>query len=195
MKKHILDRYRRDEAGCLVIDIAAEKVSDLYDDFDKHAPFVKKELDYDLVEYLIDSAREIGRESFGICFLFASPVDRELEQRLCKSVRNYFSYLLETNRREIMQTLRSAVILLALGLAMLAVSIYLNLTFHLDDAVVEGVMAEGLVIAAWVSVWEGLALVLMNGPVLLKNRRLYAATGRAALRVESGLDPEEAELR
>ncbi|WP_372797266.1 hypothetical protein [Pontiella sp.] len=195
MKKHILDRYRRDESGRLVIDIAAEKVSDLYDDFDKHAPFVKKELDYDLVEYLIDSAREIGRESFGICFIFASPVDRELEQRLCKSVRNYFSYLLETNRREIMQTLRSSVILLALGLAMLAVSIYLNLTFHLDDAVVEGVMAEGLVIAAWVSVWEGLALLLMNGPVLLKNRRLYAATGRASLRVESGLDPEEAELR
>ncbi len=195
MKKHILDRYRRDESGRLVIDIAAEKVSDLYDDFDKHAPFVKKELDYDLVEYLIDSAREIGREAFGICFIFASPVDRELEQRLCKSVRNYFSYLLETNRREIMQTLRSSVILLALGLAMLAVSIYLNLTFHLDDAVVEGVMAEGLVIAAWVSVWEGLALLLMNGPVLLKNRRLYAATGRASLRVESGLDPEEAELR
>lgn len=195
MKKQILDRYRRDEAGCLVIDIAAEKVSDLYDDFDKHAPFLKKELDYDLVEYLIDSAREIGRESFGICFLFASPVDQELEQRLCKSVRNYFSYLLETNRREIMQALRSSVILLSLGLAMLAVSIYLNLTYHLDDAVVEGVMAEGLVIAAWVSVWEGLALLLMNGPALLKDRRLYAAMGRASLSIESGLDPAEAELQ
>lgn len=66
MKKSILERYRRDSAGQLVVDIAAEKVGDLYDDFDKHAPFVKKELDYDLVEYLIDSVRELGRELFSV---------------------------------------------------------------------------------------------------------------------------------
>lgn len=90
-----------------------------------------------------------------------------------KSVRNYFSYLLETNRREFKKTLRSSFILLLLGSAMLSVSIYLNLRFDLDDAVVEGVMAEGLVIAAWVSVWEGLAGVLMNLPPLLRTRRVF----------------------
>ncbi|VGO18127.1 hypothetical protein [Pontiella sulfatireligans] len=173
MKKHILERYRRDGEGKLVVDIAASKVSDLYDDFDKHAPFVKKELDYDLVEYLIDSVTELGRESFGVCFTFGSPIDNGLELRVQKSIKNYFGYLLETNRREVMKTLRSSVILLSLGALMLAVSIYLNLRFDLDDAVVEGVMAEGLVIAAWVSVWEGLAGVLLNLPPLLRTRRVY----------------------
>lgn len=64
-------------------------------------------------------------------------------------------------------------ILLTLGIVMLSVSIYLNLTFDLDDAIVEGVMAEGLVIAAWVSVWEGLAALLMNWRLLLNDRRIY----------------------
>ena len=49
MKKHILERYRRDAGGTLVIDIAAAKVSDLYEDFDLQAPYIKKDLDYDLV--------------------------------------------------------------------------------------------------------------------------------------------------
>ena len=39
MKKHILERYRRDASGQLVIDIAAEKVSDLYDDFDQRLQY------------------------------------------------------------------------------------------------------------------------------------------------------------
>jgi hypothetical protein len=181
MKKHILERYRRDVCQRLVVDIAAEKVSDIYDDFDKYAPFVKKELDYDLVEYLIDSVRELGRESFSVCFTFGSAIDDRLEQRVRKSVRNYFNYLLATNRRELMLTVRSSIILLSLGAAMLAASIYLNRTFDLDDAVVKGVMAEGLVIAAWVSVWEGLAGLLMNLPPLIYTRRVYSLLALADL--------------
>jgi hypothetical protein len=38
---------------------------------------------------------------------------------------------------------------------------------------VEGVMGEGLVIAAWVSVWEGLAALLMNWPPLVRERWVY----------------------
>ncbi|WP_136059642.1 TetR/AcrR family transcriptional regulator [Pontiella sulfatireligans] len=173
MKKHILERYRRDSGGTLAIDIAASKVSDLYDDFDKHAPFVKKELDYDLVEYLIDSVRELHREPFSVNFIFSEATTPSLESRVCKSIHNYFGYLLETNKRELMRMFRSSVILLGLGAFMLTASIYLNLNYDLDDAVIEGVMAEGLVIAAWVSVWEGLAALLMNWPPLLRTRRVY----------------------
>jgi len=179
MKKHILERYRRDSSGKLVIDIAASKVSDLYDDFDKHAPYVKKELDYDLVEYLIDSVRELGREPFFVNFIFSEETTPPFESRVRKSIHNYFGYLLETNKRELMRMFRSSVILLSLGSAMLSASIYFNLKYDLDDAVIEGVMAEGLVIAAWVSVWEGLAALLMNWPPLHRTRRIYGQLSNA----------------
>lgn len=173
MKRSILERYRRDADGQLLIDIAVEKVSDLYDDFDKHAPFVKKELDYDLVEYLIDSVRELGRETFSVQFIFPEGIALPEENRVRNSIRNYFDYLLTTNRRELHKMLRSSMILLCMGIIMLSASIYLNLHYDLDDVVMEGVMAEGLVIAAWVSVWEGLAALLMNWKPLLSERAVY----------------------
>jgi hypothetical protein len=189
MKKNILERYRRDSGGKLVIDIAASKVSDLYDDFDKHAPFVKKELDYDLVEYLIDSVRELGREPFSVEFTFSEETTPPLESRVRKSMHNYFGYLLVTNRRELHKMFRTSVILLGLGAAMLSASIYLNLNYNLDDAVIEGVMAEGLVIAAWVSVWEGLAALLMNWPSIVRTRHVYSRLANATYSFGCNPDP------
>jgi hypothetical protein len=173
MRRRILKRYRRDSADELVIDISASKVSDLYDDFDKYAPFVKKELDYDLVEYLIDSVRELGPEPFSVQFTFSSEITSMLEERVRKSMHSYFKYLLETNWRELMRMFLTSGVLLGLGMVMLGVSIYLNLHFELEEAIVEGALVEGLVIAAWVSVWEGLSTLLLNWPSLVRTRHIY----------------------
>ncbi len=173
MNREILERYRRDEKGQLIIDISAAKVADLYDDFDKHAPYIKKELDYDLVEYLIDSARELGREPFSINFSFSETLSEDLTQRLCKSIRNYFSYLLQSSRREALSIVRTSCILVALGLAMLGIITYFRLSYNVEDSIFKGVLSEGLVIAAWVAVWEGIEAFLTKGPTLLKERKIY----------------------
>ena len=123
MKKHILERYRHDAGGKLVIDIAAAKVSDLYEDFDLQAPYIKKDLDYDLVEYLIESMREIHREPFSVHFSFAEHLTADLEKRVRKSIHNDFGCLLATNRREVLKAFRSSFILLSSGLTMPAISI------------------------------------------------------------------------
>lgn len=173
MSKRILDRYRRDADGKLIIDISASKVEDLYDDFDKQAPYIKKELDYDLVEYLIDSAREIGREPFSVHFRFSEQISKDLEHRVRKSIRNYFSYLQETNRREFMKMLRSSLGLVFLGMTILAVIMYFRLSYNLDESLGAGVLSEGLVIAGWVAVWEGVEAILMSGPSLVRELKLY----------------------
>ena len=162
MKKKILERYRRDSAGRLVIDIAANKVNDLYDDFDKQAPFVKKELDYDLVEYLVESARELGSESFSVNFSFNSEIEDALKNRVRHSIVNYFDYLLAKNGRELHVMARTSLTLFVLGLIMLSASVYLNHTFDFGDSVFKRIMAEGLVIASWVSMWEAIAGVLLH---------------------------------
>lgn len=55
--KNIIQRYQQLPDGHYAIDITAVKVSDLYNDFDKHAPYARKELDQDLVEYISEYAR------------------------------------------------------------------------------------------------------------------------------------------
>ena len=70
MKKPILDRYARTADGSLAIDISTNRAADLYNNFDKTTPFAKKELDADLVEYLIDSVQEIEPDDYVIRFHF-----------------------------------------------------------------------------------------------------------------------------
>ncbi len=181
MKRGIIDRYPLDERGLRVVDIAAQRVSDLYDDFDRNAPFVRKELDVDLVEYLIESGRELGRIPFLINFTLAEPLDEALKERVRSSVPNYFTYLLAKNRRELQAMLRTSFILLAVGAAMLAGSIYLGHAVDDSDPVAWRIVAEGLVIASWVSLWEALAGLLLNWRPTLRERLVYRHLQKAGI--------------
>ena len=43
-QKEILDRYSCSDDGKIIIDITADKIEYLYNDFDKHTPYIKKNL-------------------------------------------------------------------------------------------------------------------------------------------------------
>lgn len=193
MKRKILDRYPCDSRGLRVIDIAAPRVSDLYDDFDKNAPFLKKGLNDYMVEYLIESVRELGRERFCVNFSLAEELDEPIKERVRKSVESYFDYLLEKNLRQLHSIFRTASILLLLGLALLAVSIYMNHRVVLGDTVLKRVLAEGLVIAAWVSLWEALAGLLLNWQPAMRERIIYRRLLRAEVMFNCGPVPENPE--
>ncbi|MCF7863847.1 MAG: hypothetical protein K9L89_03555, partial [Kiritimatiellales bacterium] len=119
MKKKILDRYPCDSRGLRIVDIAAQRVNDLYDDFDKNAPFLKKGLNDFMVEYLIESVRELGKENFLVNFSLAEELDPSVKERVRKSIGSYFDYLLEKNLRQIHTIFRTASILLLLGAVLL----------------------------------------------------------------------------
>lgn len=162
MKKTILERYSRSEEGEIVIDIAAGHIADLYNDWDRNTPYVKKDLDPNLVEYIDQSVSEIGKEPFLIRFSLQEAAAEELQQRLRTSVANYFLYLKELERHKLMSSLRKALILLLAGLIIIGGSILLNQALADNASVWELVVAEGLTIAGWVSVWEALATFLLD---------------------------------
>lgn len=174
MDRKIIDRYRHSEDGRRIIDISAAKVSDLYDDFDKQAPFIKKELDYDLVEYLIESARELGTHPFKVIFTFHEPVTEERQERVQTSVYHYFDYLGLINHRELIQLARSSATLIVLGTIMLVASIYMGPHQEAQESIVKKVVSEGMVIAAWISIWEGATALLMELTPLIRTRKVYA---------------------
>jgi hypothetical protein len=173
MKKGILERYPRAEDGRLIIDVTAGRVEDLYNHFDRDAPYIRKELDADLVEYITESVNEIDKEPFVIRFRLNEPPEPGLISRLQSSIQNYYLYLREWEARELASMLRTSTVLLIAGIAILATSVWFNQHIAARETVITSVFAEGLTIAAWIAMWESLATFIVNWAPHRRRIRLY----------------------
>lgn len=173
MKRTALGRYDRDAAGCIVIDVAATRAEDLYNDFDKSAPFTRRDLDPDLVDYLIACARELRGEPFVVRFSLQSPLAEGTGERIRRSVKAYFHYLVDGERGRTLAMLRRSALLLGIGLGLLWISLSVNRALGPSPSVGEKVLSEGLTVAAWVSLWESLAIFLIEWFPHRRSIRLY----------------------
>lgn len=173
MKKDFLNRYERDRFGRLVVDVTADRMEDLFNDFDRSTPYVRRDLDQDLVDYLIDCARELSPEPFAIRFTLASAADKGGQSRIRRSINNFFLYLVAVEKLKIRGMMRTSVVLLCIGVAILFVSVWVNRWVGADRTVVGHVFAEGLTVAAWVSLWEALATFLIEWFPHRKEVRLF----------------------
>ncbi|MCX6178333.1 MAG: hypothetical protein NT163_03015 [Chlorobiales bacterium] len=164
VKKRILDRYEQTPEGHIIIDVAARSVEDLYEDFDKTAPYHKKDLDEDLVYYLTECVREIGRSDFVIRFVFERYPSEEFIQRVRTSILKFFMYQRELELAAMKKMLRTSGMLLIIGVFILGASLWVThlLLTEGSESFLNSVFAEGLTIVAWVSMWEGLATFLLN---------------------------------
>jgi len=175
MKRPILDRYARSEDGSLAIDVSTSCAADLYNNFDKTTPFAKKELDSDLVDYLVDSAQEIGPEDYVFRFYFPEAEDPQLQSRIRTSMKNYFLYLRELESRALVSMLRRSLVFFLAGCVLLLLSIQVNTSATNSSGIFVRLLAEGLTISAWIALWESVALLLVNW---LPGRKRIAMLGR-----------------
>lgn len=157
MKKTIISRYELTEKGKVIIDASVRAVEDLYNCFDRTAPYLKKDLDQEFVDYITDCVREVGKRDFVIRISFSSMPDETVMDRVRRSIRTYFQYLQETERRELTTMLRRSLVLFAIGLALMAPAILTTRRFSSSEGVLAEVFAQGLTVAAWVSLWEAIA--------------------------------------
>lgn len=162
MKKDILNRYACTEDGKFIIDITAGKIEYLYNDFDKHAPYVRKELDQNLVDYIIECAKEIGEEKILIQFRFDEQVNAELIGRIKTSIKNYFLYLKELEILELNQLRRRSFLFFFIGIVIMMISVWVNDQSMIRESAIGRVFSEGLTVAAWVSLWESIAMPLIS---------------------------------
>lgn len=181
MKRDVLNRYERDADGSVVIDVATGRAEDLYNDFDRSAPYTRRDLDQDLVDYLIDCAKEIGREPFVIRFTLAEPPQNDRLVRVRRSIDAYFVYLAAMKRRTLRQMVRRCLLLLGIGLVVLFFALWLHRSLGPDRTILTNVIAEGITIAAWVSVWEGLATFVLGWFPHRREIRLYERLAQAKL--------------
>ena len=195
MKKNILERYSRMPDGHYIIEITAGKITDLYDDFDNYTPYVRKELDQDLVDYIIDSAHDLGNEYFAIRFHLLEPPDELMRTRITTSVNSYFLYLKSIELGELGRIMRTSLIFLFVGVVILFTSVWVNENLTADVSVMNKVFAQGLTVAAWVALWEALATFLVNWTPYSRKIKLYDRIASAPVEFMPASAQAEAEAR
>ncbi|KZK73479.1 MAG: hypothetical protein A3K90_01755 [Pelodictyon luteolum] len=191
VKTGILDRYARTEEGRVVIDVSAPRVEDLYADFDKKAPYHRKDLDDDLVEYLAGCVQEIGRADFVIRFAFDQQPEDVLMEEVRSGVNFFFIYQRELELAAIRKMLQVSFMLLLSGLVMLAASLWLPGQFEIPDAgaAPSRILVEGLTIAAWVAIWEALVRFLMDWTPKIRRARRFRRIASAPVVFTPARDP------
>jgi len=161
-KHDVSNRYERDRRGVLCIDVATEKAEDLYNNFDRDSPYIRRDLQKDLVEYLIDCATELYPQPFIIRFSFQTPLEPEKLERIRNSVSTYFHYLVNREQQVLQRMAQRSGTYLLIGMVVLVSALLINRIVDTDESVVLGVFGEGLVIAAWVSLWEAIAIFMLD---------------------------------
>lgn len=157
MKKTIISRYEFTEKNEIIIDASVRSVEDLYNNFDRTADYLKKDLDQEFVDYVTDCVREISRRAFVIRISLSLMPDKVVMDRVRRSVRTFFLYLQETERRQLRAMLRRSLVLFVIGLALLVLAIAATRRFSSSEGVLAEVFSQGLTVAAWVSLWEAIA--------------------------------------
>lgn len=165
MKNKIIERYEQTKDNELIINISAQKVEDLYSVYDKKSTFVKKDLDDDFENYLIQCVEEIGNFPFIIKFCFNEPSLEDTNEKLKNSIKNYFDYLQHLEQRKLKKQVKNSSIFIIIGFIFVSFALILGDT----DKFLLKLLSEGSMVAGWVSLWEALATILIKW-LPLKNK-------------------------
>ena len=65
-KRKILERYEKSD-NRYVIQISSNTFRDLFNKYDQTSSFVKRDLNYDLADYLFESASDLEGREFYVC--------------------------------------------------------------------------------------------------------------------------------
>lgn len=182
MKNDFLARYERDDQGGVIIDVSATRVEDLYNGFDKTSPYIRRDLDKDLVDYLVSCVSELTDHKFVIRFAIASPLGATRPSKVQNSVKEYFLYLLKREKRKLLKMFRRSAFFLVLGIAILSASVSISRLDRSAGHVLSNVLAEGLMIIAWVSLWEAFAVFLVDWFPHRRSILVFRSVANAELR-------------
>jgi hypothetical protein len=173
VKQDIFSRYESLSDQRLAIDVSVGRIEELFECFDSAASYVKKDLDQDFVDYLIESVREIGKYDFVIRINLPEQVQERYHKRVRESITSYFRYLELVERNKVRKMLWKSFLLICLGMFLLAITMTLKGNVAQVNGVMQELMIEGLTVAAWVSLWTAFASLIFELAGFIGNIRLY----------------------
>ena len=173
MKEDIFSRYESHTGKRLAIDVSVGRIEELFEDFDSAASYVKKDLDQDLVDYLIESVREIGGYDFVIRINLPVHVQERHRKRVRKSIKSYFRYLELLERRMLRKMLWKSFLLFCLGMLLLTLSMIFKESVGHVSGMMQELLIEGLTVAAWVSLWSAFGGLIFELAGIIGDIRIF----------------------
>lgn len=172
--KAILSRYEKDQQGNYILNVSIPKYKSLYDDFDKTmTSFLKKDLDEDFVNYIIECASEIGtKRDFIIRLDILDENKDELKEiKIKESFQTYFSYLIENEKNHIGKMIRKSVF----NMIMAFVFIFFSMVLYSvqGSSLFDKTIVEGFNIVAWVAMWQVMENVLFDWRPSFEKIKVY----------------------
>ncbi len=169
------------------IDIRIGAVEQLFDNRDP-APFRERDLDPDLVEYLIDAAEDLAPSGpFRIVFWFTGPKPPE---DVAPAFRAHFEYELERLERHRRRQRRTGTVALILGAGLLVALLSVaQLLARFPGGSVREAIREGLVILSWVALWRPVDTLIYDWLPVRRQRRLMTCLHSAPIDVRTGKGP------
>jgi len=173
VKEDIFSRYEPHSSRRLAIDVSVGKIEELFEDFDSAASYVKKDLDQDFVDYLIESVKELGGYDFVIRINLPMHVQEKHRKRVRKSIRSYVRYLELLERRKLRKMLWKSFLLFSLGMLLLTLSMTLKGNMGNMGPMMKELLTEGLTVAAWVSLWSAFGGLIFELAGIVNDIRTY----------------------
>ncbi len=161
-------------------------VDQLFDNRDP-APFRERDLDPDLVEYLVAAAEDLA--SLGpvkVVFWIAQPC---VPDEVQTGYRAHFMYELARLERRGRRQRRIGQLALVLGLALLVVLLSISELLAPAETGVIRALREGLAILSWVVMWRPVEALIYDWLPIRRERKLMERLHDAPTEVRTGKGP------
>ena len=157
------------------IEVSVKSPHQLFDARDP-APFRDRDLDDDLVEYIVSTMREFSyKTAVKILIHLAERESNELpHEEIREAFQTYWTYQIELFERDLKSFFKRAQLFMLIGIFVLALCITLAQSINVPTSPgFLGVLREGIVIFGWVSLWKPIELLLFDWYPIFEKVRLY----------------------
>lgn len=163
------------------IELRIQRLDQLFDSLDP-APFRSKALDRNAHTYLLESAGENSpRQSLSIAIHAPAALVEHLAD-ITSAIHTHFALAHQQAERRHRHRRRIGRIALSAGMATLAVALLLRSWVETMGGPVGEVLAEGLLILAWVAIWRPVETIGFDSWESREERRLLARLSRVPIR-------------
>lgn len=180
-EKELRKLYRYSETkNAYCLDIQLENYRDAYSNWD-YSPFINRDLDDNLMEYLLACSYEIPRKKTIIIrfHLLHQLRDASREQKSIDGMYNFFQYRIRKIKHDRLHLIRDTVSFLFIGTALLIIANITSVNIH--DVFWNNLLSEGLSIGAWVMIWEMFSIWFFKVNSLSNRIKHYQRLGKATI--------------
>ena len=179
-------RYRL-ENGASVVDVTLASVEQLFDNRDP-APFRERDLDPGLAEYLVAAAEDLAtHDPFRIVFWLEQPSPPGEIEAACRA---HFEYEVARLARVRRRQRRGGWLVLSIAIVAIVLLVSLGeVVARVIGGTIGAGLKEGLVISGWVLMWRPLEVLVYDGILWRRERRVLRKVLEAPIEVRAGKGP------